>query len=249
MTTDCLARRQVEFKELYRLLRPGKRVRLRAPLREGARGPIEPLPKNAIELRRDVRERRAPSQALREATVAEVRRPAIRSSRPMRSPLLIQVSASRDLSRAYLSDPPPLAPERSLPIAPVQLRHALMTGAGKVITLFKQLDEDRDGSVSKAEFRRALPLLGYDGSNTDAIDSVFDELDLDGSGEIRYDELKALLTVDRLADRGMELAAVLQDGALGEITATAKNRHSLRHGDVRERRGEGRRRWNSGQGA
>jgi len=75
MTTDCLARRQVEFKELYRLLRPGKRVRLRAPLREGARGPIEPLPKNAIELRRDVRERRAPSQALREATVAEVRRP------------------------------------------------------------------------------------------------------------------------------------------------------------------------------
>ena len=109
-----------------------------------------------------------------------------------------------------------------------------------MISLFKQLDEDRDGSVSKAEFRRALPLLGYDGSNTDAIDSVFDELDLDGSGEIRYDELKALLTVDRLADRGMELAAVLQDGALGEITATAKNRHSLRHGDVRERRGEGR---------
>jgi len=103
MTADCLARRQVEFKELYRLLRPGKRVRLRAPLREGARGPIEPLPKNAIELRRDVRERRAPSQALREATVAEVHRPAIRSSRPIRSPLLIQVSASRDLSRAYLS--------------------------------------------------------------------------------------------------------------------------------------------------
>ncbi|KOO40407.1 hypothetical protein Ctob_015365 [Chrysochromulina tobinii] len=188
---DADGDQQVEFKELYRLLRPGKRVRLRAPLREGARGPIEPLPKNAIELRRDVRERRAPSQALREATVAE-------------------------------------------------LRHALMTGAGKVITLFKQLDEDRDGSVSKAEFRSALPLLGYDGSNTDAIDSVFDELDLDGSGEIRYDELKALLTVDRLADRGMELAAVLQDGALGEITATAKNRHSLRHGDVRERRGEGR---------
>ena len=109
-----------------------------------------------------------------------------------------------------------------------------------MISLFKQLDEDRDGSVSKAEFRRALPLLGYDGSNTDAIDNVFDELDLDGSGEIRYDELKALLTVDRLADRGMELAAVLQDGALGEIAATAKNRHSLRHGDVRERRGEGR---------
>ena len=236
MTTDCLARRQVEFKELYRLLRPGKRVRLRAPLREGARGPIEPLPKNAIELRRDVRERRAPSQALREATVAEVRRPAIRSSRQIR---VHSRSKSRHLG-TYLSDPPPLAPQRSLPIAPAQLRHALMTGAGKVITLFKQLDEDRDGSVSKAEFRRALPLLGYDGSNTDAIDSVFDELDLDGSGEIRYDELKALLTVDRLADRGMELAAVLQDGALGEITATAKNRHSLRHGDVRERRGEGR---------
>ena len=81
MTSDCLARRQVEFKELYRLLRPGQRVRLRAPLRDGARGTIEPLPKNAIELRRNVRERRAPSQALREATVAEVRRPAISSSR------------------------------------------------------------------------------------------------------------------------------------------------------------------------
>ncbi len=66
---------QVEFNELYQLLRAGKRVRLRAPLREGARGPIETLAQNAIELRRDVWERRVPPSELREATVAEVRVP------------------------------------------------------------------------------------------------------------------------------------------------------------------------------
>ena len=115
MTTDCLARRQVEFKELYRLLRPGQRVRLRAPLRDGARGTIEPLPKNAIELRRDVRERRAPSQALREATVAEVRRPAIRSSRQIR---VHSRSKSRHLG-TYLG-PISLTLRRSPPNAPFQ---------------------------------------------------------------------------------------------------------------------------------
>ncbi len=120
----------------------------------------------------------------------------------------------------------------------MQLRHALMTGAGKVITFFQQLDTDGDGAVTKAEFRRALPLLGYDASDTGAIDDLFDELDLDLSGELRYEELKELLTMDRLAERGLELAAALQDGALGEIETTAKNRHSLRHGDVTERRGE-----------
>ena len=117
---------------------------------------------------------------------------------------------------------------------------ALPLITSQVIDLFRQLDEDGDGAVSRLEFRRVLPLMGYDASDTEAIDDLFDDLDLDGSGAIAYEELKELLTVDRLAERGIELAAVLQDGALGEIEVTAKNKNSLRGGDVTIRRGEGR---------
>jgi len=182
---------KVDFSELYKLLRSGKRMQLRPELREGALGDIGCAAQNAISLRRDKWERRAPSSQLKEVSVLE-------------------------------------------------LRHALLSGAAKVIDLFRQLDEDGDGAVSRLEFRRVLPLMGYDASDTEAIDDLFDDLDLDGSGAIAYEELKELLTVDRLAERGIELAAVLQDGALGEIEVTAKNKNSLRGGDVTIRRGEGR---------
>ena len=41
-----------------------------------------------------------------------------------------------------------------------QLRDALTAQAVRVIDLFREWDEDGDGTVSKKEFRKALPALG-----------------------------------------------------------------------------------------
>ena len=58
------------------------------------------------------------------------------------------------------------------------------------------LDKDRDGSVTKIEMRRALPLLGFDAASADAretIDSIFDAIDLDSGGRISFRELHVAL--------------------------------------------------------
>ena len=64
---------QVDFSELYKLLRSGKRMQLRPELREGALGDIGCAAQNAISLRRDKWERRAPSSQLKEVSVLELR--------------------------------------------------------------------------------------------------------------------------------------------------------------------------------
>ena len=56
----------------------------------------------------------------------------------------------------------------------------------------------RGVQVSKAEFRKALPLLGFDADaggrgGLAALDALFDTFDADRSGAIEYDELHRLL--------------------------------------------------------
>ena len=41
-----------------------------------------------------------------------------------------------------------------------QLRHALTKNMVRVIDLFREWDENGDGTVSKQEFQRAMPMLG-----------------------------------------------------------------------------------------
>ena len=43
-----------------------------------------------------------------------------------------------------------------------QLRDALVTNAVRVIDLFREWDEDGDGTVSKKEFRKAVIHLGLE---------------------------------------------------------------------------------------
>ena len=45
---------------------------------------------------------------------------------------------------------------------PSQLRNMLSKNAVRVIDLFREWDEDGDGTVSKKEFRKAMPLLGLE---------------------------------------------------------------------------------------
>ena len=114
-----------------------------------------------------------------------------------------------------------------------ELRNALWETSGRVSELFRTLDKNGDGNVSKAEFAKALPLIGFDGSDTSAIDALFEELDADGSGTIAYVELEKLLR----AGLRVEISHELRTGAMGEIEIQAKNRTALR-GDIDERKEE-----------
>ena len=62
----------------------------------------------------------------------------------------------------------------------------------RVIDLFREWDEDASGSVSKKEFRKAMPMLGLDVPAED-VDALFDSWDPDGSGSITFKELQKLL--------------------------------------------------------
>lgn len=58
--------------------------------------------------------------------------------------------------------------------------------------LFREWDDDGSGTVSKTEFRRALPILGLQISKADA-DALFDSFDSDKGGTIDFTELSKQL--------------------------------------------------------
>jgi len=111
---------------------------------------------------------------------------------------------------------------------PVQetLKEALALSATRVIDLFKEWDEDGDGTVSKKEFRRAVPMLGLDPvPSKEDIDALFDQWDPDGSGSIDYKELHKIL---RKSAEGLD--ASLQAGGAGAIEMDSKAKTALRKG-------------------
>ena len=73
-----------------------------------------------------------------------------------------------------------------------QLRDALVNNAVRVIDLFREWDEDGDGTVSKKEFRKAIIHLGLEVPPA-AVDELFDSFDKDGGGAINFRELNHLL--------------------------------------------------------
>ena len=70
----------------------------------------------------------------------------------------------------------------------VELRDALTKNAKRVVDLFREWDEDGDGTISKKEFRKAIPLIVLDVPKA-AVDQLFDEWDPDRSGMISLSEL------------------------------------------------------------
>ena len=100
-----------------------------------------------------------------------------------------------------------------------QLRDILSKNAVRVVDLFREWDEDGNGSVSKKEFRKAMPLLGFDAPRA-VVDEVFDSFDPDGGGAISIDELNKAL---RRGGEG-KLAADLQAGARGKIETASRNK-------------------------
>ena len=103
-----------------------------------------------------------------------------------------------------------------------EMRRAIWQNAARVIDMFRTLDRNGDFTVTKSEFRAALPLLGFDASATAAIDAVYAELDDNGNGFVEYEELNKALRRD-----DVELAAELKAGAVA-FDVEARNRISLR---------------------
>ena len=74
-----------------------------------------------------------------------------------------------------------------------QLAVSLKQNSGRVLDLFRSWDADGDGEVSRKEFQKAIPALGYTEVPKDVIDELFDSWDVDGGGSLAYKELKKLL--------------------------------------------------------
>ena len=78
-----------------------------------------------------------------------------------------------------------------------KLAAALRENSARVLDLFRQLDENDDGVISRSEFIQAFQqennlLEGVDVSTKHAA-QLFDEWDADRSGTIEFDELRTLL--------------------------------------------------------
>jgi Ca2+-binding EF-hand superfamily protein len=112
------------------------------------------------------------------------------------------------------------ASERGL----ARLRKLVASSWSRVRDVFATWDENGDGRISKPEWIRVLSGLRLSVSRDEA-SAFFDELDVDGSGSLEYNELhKALRRQD------IELEAALRTGAQGEITTASQNVHALRKG-------------------
>lgn len=74
----------------------------------------------------------------------------------------------------------------------VQISRILSKNAVRVMDLFRQWDADESGTVGKAEFRKAMGVLGFDVPRAE-MDRLFDSWDTSGDGAIDFRELNKLL--------------------------------------------------------
>ena len=74
-----------------------------------------------------------------------------------------------------------------------ELKTCMTRELGRVVDLFRDLDLNEDGTVSKREFRKALLLGSLPTASRRDIDLLFEEFDANGDGQIKYDELRGRL--------------------------------------------------------
>ena len=101
-----------------------------------------------------------------------------------------------------------------------QLLKALDKNFMRIIDLFREWDDDDSGTVSKVEFRRALPCLGLRVERADA-DALFDSFDVDKSGTIDYKELHKAIKHQSLAASPVKSPRRPQRKAPDTLSSTA----------------------------
>jgi len=102
------------------------------------------------------------------------------------------------------------------------LKRSLLDNSQRAIDYFRRMDRDRDGAVTRAEFREVLPLLGFDASHGEMIDELFSALDASGDGTLELEEMDRALRRDDIV-----LKAELQTGAVA-FEVESRNRIELR---------------------
>ena len=101
----------------------------------------------------------------------------------------------------------------------------LVSNMERVIDLFRDLDENGDGMVSKKEFRHALPMLGltegpFSTVTDETVDEMFDAIDTDGSGSIAYSELKKKLHLSKAIKKHKALSDASAEDLLPLVSIT-----------------------------
>ena len=96
-------------------------------------------------------------------------------------------------------------------VALAKLWAALVQSAARVLDLFCEWDTDRNGKITKQEFRRAMPLLGLEPKDIETSDRLFDSFDSDGGGHI---ELGELIQAHAVASHGARDGAALNETVL-----------------------------------
>ncbi|CAF4587624.1 unnamed protein product, partial [Rotaria sp. Silwood1] len=65
----------------------------------------------------------------------------------------------------------------------------------EILKAFKLFDDDETGKISLKKLRRIAREIG-DNVNEEELKAMIDEFDLDGDGEINFDEFMAMLNSD-----------------------------------------------------
>jgi len=92
---------------------------------------------------------------------------------------------------------PPKPKEESEPLKPETLqamRQKVYEKAINLRTVFRRFDSDKDGTVSRAEFKKACMEMNLQYPDK-VLNGILDELDQDGSGIVEYQEFANLLKV------------------------------------------------------
>lgn len=98
------------------------------------------------------------------------------------------------MAHSYLDEL--LAEGKTLSSCVMDMREKLTKQASRVIDLFKKWDNNGDGQISRAEFVKAMPMLGMQDCLPIEINALFSAFDPDGSGEISFRELNRMLRRD-----------------------------------------------------
>ncbi len=75
----------------------------------------------------------------------------------------------------------------------IQDSQKISNGGKRLIDIFKAMDTDRSGALSRYEFSIALNKFGFNSATDAEISAVVQQIDADGSGSVQYKELEKIL--------------------------------------------------------
>ena len=111
--------------------------------------------------------------------------------------------------------------------ASVNWRKFLFDKVDEIGDLFKQLDRNGDGFLSKTEYTSGLMALGIE-LDTAEFHKIFDEMDVDGDGQISYDELE--IEMVRVLGKGLPTQEQRSNGPKKEPTSLSTKRATKTEG-------------------